>query len=159
MTEQQKDVLKQARDTYGNNNQILVCMEELNELACVLAKFPRYSDETKATKELHESVLSETADVYVILEHVKSIFGLSQEEIDDTIGRKVDRVKRWLTHSDSMQETIDDRTVGENTEPSDCTGCRRADAVDLQTHAEYCDYCLKEQKRTGKAPYNTSIES
>ena len=43
--EQEKKVLEEARNTYGSKNQILVCMEELNELACVLAKYPRYDDE------------------------------------------------------------------------------------------------------------------
>ena len=45
--------LEKARKTYGNKNQIMVCMEELCELACVLAKYPRYEDETKATQGEH----------------------------------------------------------------------------------------------------------
>ena len=47
------EILKRARDTYGNKNQILVCIEELNELACVLAKFPRYNNEEDAVEKLH----------------------------------------------------------------------------------------------------------
>lgn len=37
--EEMSKILKQARDTYGNKNQILVCIEELNELACVWRNF------------------------------------------------------------------------------------------------------------------------
>lgn len=106
--------LSEARKIYGNKNQILVCMEELNELACVLAKYPRYEDEMKATQELHDKVLDEVADVMVILNHVQSIFGLSEEEVNNRILVKIERLKRWLLHSNSMQETIDDRSV--NTE-------------------------------------------
>ena len=54
LTDKVKAPLKKARDTYGNKNQILVCMEELCELSCVLAKYPRYADENKATSELHD---------------------------------------------------------------------------------------------------------
>ena len=58
-----KATLEKARQTYGNKNQIMVCMEELNELSCVLAKFPRYEDEQKATQDLHDKALDEVADV------------------------------------------------------------------------------------------------
>ena len=111
LNDQIKEVLKKARETYGNKNQIMVCMEELCELACVLAKYPRYNDETKATTELHNKVLDELADVMIILDHVQHVMGFSDEEVSDRIKSKVERVKRWLEHSTSMQETIDDRKI------------------------------------------------
>ena len=51
--------LAKARETYGNTPQILVAIEELNELACVLAKFPRYDSEQEAQIELHQKAVDE----------------------------------------------------------------------------------------------------
>lgn len=104
-------VLEKARKTYGSKNQILVCIEELNELACVLAKYPRYESELEAKEKLRDAVLDEVADVVVILEHVKSILELSETEVGDRILKKLIRLDRWLEHSSSMQETVEDRKV------------------------------------------------
>lgn len=113
LTEEIKATLQKARETYGNKNQIMVCMEELCELACVLAKYPRYNSEAKATQELHDKALDEMADVMIILDHVQNILGLTDKEISERIKTKIERVQRWLTHSTSMQETVDDRKIQE----------------------------------------------
>lgn len=141
-------VLSKARETYGNKNQILVCMEELNELACVLAKYPRYEDENKATQELFDKVLDETADVYIILEHVKAIFGFTPQQLEDRKEKKLERVERWLTHSGSMQETIEDRCVTETM----CPTCKN-NKESAHHYEEVCAHCLKAQATEGKAPY------
>lgn len=115
MTQEQANniatTLAKARDVYGNKNQILVAIEELNELACVLAKFPRYDSEYEAQVDLHQKAVDEVADVEIILHHVKAIFSLNQEEIDVRKVAKVERVQRWLDNSTSMQRTVEDRTV------------------------------------------------
>lgn len=115
MTQEQANniatTLAKARDVYGNKNQILVAIEELNELACVLAKFPRYDSEYEAQTDLHQKAVDEVADVEIILHHVKAIFNLNQEEIDVRKVAKVERVQRWLDNSTSMQRTVEDRTV------------------------------------------------
>lgn len=110
----ESDTLCKARKSYGNKNQIMVCIEELNELACVLAKYPRYEDETKARCELHDKALDELADVYIILEHAKQILSIPDEEIMHRAKRKLERLKSWLNKSDSMQETIDNREIPES---------------------------------------------
>ena len=115
LSEDIRAVLEKARKTYGNKNQIMVCMEELCELACVLAKYPRYDSESKATEELHDKVLDEMADVFIILDHVQNILGFTDEEISARIKTKIERVQRWLLHSSNMQETVDDRRLQENT--------------------------------------------
>lgn len=107
-------VLDKAREVYGNNNQIMVCIEELNELACVLAKFPRYDSEQMAREDLHQKALDEVADVEIILNHVKAIMNISQTELELRKLAKVARVERWLNSSSSMQQTIEDRTVETN---------------------------------------------
>lgn len=103
--------LIRARRNYGSVNQILVAIEELNELACVLAKYPRYDSKEKALEELHTKVVDEFADVLIILNHVQAIFELEDDEIESRMISKLDRVKRWLDSSESFQHTTEDREV------------------------------------------------
>ena len=141
-------VLSQARKTYGNKNQILVCMEELNELACALAKYPRYDDEHQATTELYDKVLDEVADVTIILRHVMEIFKITDEALDSRIVLKISRLLRWLVHSDSMQETVNDREIKiESPEDSDqpkspCQGCVHYHIDTHTTYEEYAENCM-----------------
>lgn len=118
MTQEQANniatTLAKARETYGNTTQILVAIEELNELACVLAKFPRYDSEYEARLDLHQKAVDEVADVEIILHHVKAIFNLNQEEIDARKIAKTERLQRWLDNSPSMQRTVEDRTINMN---------------------------------------------
>ena len=120
-----KDVLAKIRETYGSTTQILVSNEELCELAAVCAKFPRYTDPEKARTELHSAAVDEVADVMIILDHILNIFGLSEEEIRDRISGKIGRITRWLSTSDSQEQTTVDREV---VEPQDskapCGICR-----------------------------------
>ena len=112
-TEAELETLQQMREKFGENNQILVCIEELNELAAVLAKYPRYDDATQAVNDLRSKVLDEVADVNIILEHVYSIFGFTFNDVVDRIMKKMTRVSRWVENGDTMQTTIDDRNVEE----------------------------------------------
>lgn len=156
-----KALLKKARETYGDKNQILVSMEELNELACVLAKYPRYDDPNKATAELHDRVLDEVADVMVVLDHITSIFSLTDTEIHRRMLKKLDRLQRWLDHSESMQETVDDRKVEEEAIDLDtyCITCvHRKEDPDTR-HNGSCSLCYQAQATEGRAPFYQSEES
>lgn len=144
-------ILSKARRTYGNKNQILVCMEELNELACVLAKYPRYEDENEAVKTLYEKALDEVADVCTILEHVKAIFNISEEKLWERRCAKAARLKRWLEHSSSMVETTRDRVVVQ------CKGCVYLNDRSMETYNDKCVHCLKAQATEGIAPYKQTI--
>ena len=104
-------ILERARATYGNKNQIMVCIEELNELACVLAKYPRYEDEKKAALTLYDKVLDEVADVEIILEHVKAIFEIDPTGLKLRKVSKLERLNRWLSKSNGMEQTTVDRSV------------------------------------------------
>ena len=150
LTEEQQKLLQKARDTYGNKNQILVCMEELNELSCVLAKYPRYENSDEAISELQEKILDEVADVYIILEHVKAISELSKEMIEFRIDKKLDRVNRWLNHSESIEETVRDREVTRNM----CIGCIFEGKVTEELN-EHCHNCKIAQQYEGCAPKYT----
>lgn len=143
------EILRKARETYGNRNQLMVSIEELNELACVLAKYPRYEDDTKATKELYDKALDEVADVYTILEHVKAIFNISEEALWRRRIAKTLRVNQWIQHSNSMTETVKDRAVQGET----CENCQIGLHITPQLYDEKCVNCLKAQATEGKAPY------
>lgn len=146
--EEQRKVLEEARGTYGNKNQILVCIEELNELACVLAKYPRYDNEEEAREKLLDAVLDEVADVHIILDHVQTIFGLSKELIDARIEKKIKRLKRWLMTSNSMQQTLVDRTVGE----VECKNCQHWENPDYSM----CHTCMSTEGTEGIKPFYSS---
>lgn len=142
-----------ARKTYGNKNQIMVSMEELCELACVLAKYPRYESEEEATTQLNNKVLDEVADVFIILNHVKSIFNISDEALNDRIDKKLERLSRWLLHSKSMQETIDDRNISEDKKKSQCSGCIKHGHTTEKEYYDCCRPCLEAQATEGIAPF------
>lgn len=103
-------LLSKARETYGDTNQIAVCIEELSELAKVLAKYFRYDKDT-AVEKLRQDALDEVADVYIILEHVKGIFNLRNGEINKRAEAKLDRLRRWLDTSSDFSYTMEDRKV------------------------------------------------
>lgn len=105
--------LRKIRRVFGDTHQITVCIEELNELACVLSKYPRYTDKVEAVNDLHSRVLDEYVDVCIILEHVKAIFGLTDGEISRHYDAKIDRIARWLDKNGTPETTLHDREVKE----------------------------------------------
>lgn len=145
-------VLAKARETYGNKNQILVCIEELNELACVLAKYPRYEDEAEAREKLYDAVVDEVADVVIILEHVTQILDVELDEVSQRIEMKVERLNRWLNKSTSMQQTLEDRevkSVREMREAEDLIACHTCG----QTDRQLCKTCFSAEGAEGIKPY------
>lgn len=139
-------VLEEARAKWGNKNQILVCMEELNELGCVLAKYPRYDDEAQAVEVLKEKALDEISDVYIILEHAKAIFELPDGVIQSHCEEKVARLKRWLDNTDgsSMQQTINDREVPK------CSTCMWEKPKSAYEYSYHCCPCMQAQSTEGR---------
>ena len=89
LTERAQKLLQKARDTYGSKNQIIVSIEECNELSAILAKFARYHNSDTAATTLKPQVLDEVADVYVVLEHVKAIFNITNTEILERAEKKL----------------------------------------------------------------------
>ena len=140
LSEKAKSVLAKARATYGSKNQISVAIEELNELACVLCKFIRYDHEEDAIDALYEKVVDEMADVLVVTDHIKAIFGLADRTIEARAEAKVARVHNWLEKSDSMEQTTVDREVPDPTEKAFC------DSV-AQPNCKNCASCANKDDR------------
>ena len=126
ITNEQRMVLAQARETYGDKAQILVANEELCELAAVCAKYPRYEDKERAKLDLHLKAVDEVSDVLIILDHVVNIFDLKEEEVRERIIGKVCRLENWLKKSSSMEQTTIDREV----------------PIPSETEKDLCDSCI-----------------
>jgi predicted RNase H-related nuclease YkuK (DUF458 family) len=80
---------------FGKKNQILKCIEELNELASILAKsltIPTVPNETS----IRDKVIEEYTDVLITMHYVYHIFQLTDEEIDQTIDRKYQRLEKMM---------------------------------------------------------------
>ena len=102
------------RDTYGDTTQILISVEELCELACVCAKFPRFEDSDIARNKLHKQALDEVADTLIVLDHIVHIFDLTPVELGERVEAKIARLDRWLHTSTSQSQTMMDRKVDEH---------------------------------------------
>lgn len=113
ITPKHRKILQKARDTYGDTTQILVSVEELCELACVCAKFPRFENADLAREKLHDKAIDEVSDTLVILDHIISIFDLTPAEIGSRVDAKVARMERWLNASKSQSQTMIDREVND----------------------------------------------
>lgn len=113
LTDEQMQVLADIREKFGATTQILVSMEELCELACVCAKYPRYDDPTEAREKLYQSAVDEVADVTVVMNHIVNIMNLDMNDVNNRIAAKVNRVARWLKEGNTQDITTKDRTVGD----------------------------------------------
>ena len=115
MTEHEKyKLLATAQETYGYANQITVAVEELCELGQVLCKYPRYDFHDDAVKALKSKVVEETADVFIMLNHIIMIFGIQPDELDNMMDIKLGRLKRWIENDNkSFQHTTEDRSITE----------------------------------------------
>lgn len=82
------EVLQRALDTYGSALQIVVMMEEMSELQKELCKDLR-------GRGSFEHIAEEIADVEIMLEQMKMLFGCT-DDVRDWRRRKVERLKERL---------------------------------------------------------------
>lgn len=113
LTRYKPEVLEKARAVYGERNQISVAAEECCELAAVLSKFCRYDTIDEAVLSTRTKVLDEFADVSIVMEHIREIFGFSDVQIEMAQAHKIDRLERWLDtdSSGSQKLTTVDREI------------------------------------------------
>ena len=105
LTEQQLATLFNVRLKFGDRNQISVSAEECCELAKELLKFTRYNHSATAVVCTKDAVKEEVADVLIVLNHVLSIFRISDEELAEIMRKKINRIDNWLKTSESMEIT------------------------------------------------------
>jgi len=77
--ERRNEILNRAISKYGLMNQMNMCIEEMAELIKALSKVRRPNDDDRAA---HENVIEEMADVQIMIDQMRIIFGdtSSQEE-------------------------------------------------------------------------------
>lgn len=119
----QRELLAKARATYGDLAELSVSAEELNELAIMCNKFCRYKTKESAQEALHDSVLTEVADVLIVLDHIVSIFDLTPVEILEQVNGKIKRLEGWLNKSNDMEQTTIDREIPGQTQIALCPTC------------------------------------
>ena len=83
------DVLVKAIDTYGENKQLDMCIEEMSELIKEICKRKRgFNNKAEITEEI--------ADVYITLEQLKLICRIEQTAVSNEITRKLNRLTERL---------------------------------------------------------------
>lgn len=95
------EVLKLAIDTYGEDEQIRVCQEEMNELGVAFSKYHRCPSE-----ETRRNVQEEIADACVMMQQAKMMFG--EKEVNKITLQKIQRLKERLEDEREV-ETVDGR--------------------------------------------------
>ena len=91
MNNQRNKVLADAVQTWGRDAQSLMMIEEMSELTKAICKFYRTQDDSSAAVAI-EGIREEMADVQIMLDQMKIIFG-SPEEHER---KKLDRLRRRL---------------------------------------------------------------
>ena len=100
MTQEQLRKLDNIVTIYGDNNQVDMCIEECAELQKALLKYRRETHkgfpDTEKVKEAKESIIDELADVTVMVEQMKIIYGYEavEERIGFKINRQMDRLRK-----------------------------------------------------------------
>ncbi|MCI9596650.1 MAG: hypothetical protein HFE75_05000 [Firmicutes bacterium] len=96
-----KEVLRMAIDTYGHDEQIRICQEEMNELGVAFSKYHR-----EPNNRTWRAVQEELADVGIMLRQMAIMF--SEEEINRIASEKIDRLKERL-EDERKVETVEGR--------------------------------------------------
>lgn len=86
-----KEILKKAIEKYGDKNQLLKTIEELNELSRALARF--LIDDNIYN---YSNVAEEIVDVKIMLEQAIVILNLGGETLDSIKQEKINRLKQNL---------------------------------------------------------------
>lgn len=81
-----EELLHKAISTYGTNSQLDMAVEEMSELTKEICK-------RKRGKENRAEILEEIADVKIMLEQLKIIFCISDDDIERMVTSKLDRLR------------------------------------------------------------------
>lgn len=156
LSPEQQKVLAICREKFGEDQQVVVSMGEFAELVTAISKYPRYMDKDKARSDLHDGVVDEVADTLICLDHVIKVFHLNEEELQQRIAAKVERINRWNGNDsyNRMECTIADREVIEPSEepwePSlddpMCQSCAYLRKMKIYRLNPTCAHCGKEHK-------------
>lgn len=89
-----KQVIEDMLNKYGEDSQIDVAIEEMSELIKELVKYKRAKIYESENNPRRQFVLEEMGDVFFMMEYLKHIFNISQEEINRIILEKSERTEK-----------------------------------------------------------------
>lgn len=89
----QINVMIDALEYYGNNPQVDIAIEEMSELIKELLK-------NRRGEENRSMIADEMADVYIMLEQLKFIFGINEIELKVNAEFKIQRLKNRIGGND-----------------------------------------------------------
>lgn len=89
----QINIMIDALEYYGNDPQVDVAIEEMSELIKELLK-------NRRGKENRSMIADEVADVYIMLEQLKFIFGINEIELKVNAEFKIQRLKNRIGGND-----------------------------------------------------------
>lgn len=88
-----RKILRKAIDTYGTEAQMMQCIEEMAELIQAINKYFRANTDEEMAKA-YISVVEEIADVQIMLEQMRIVFG--DKSVDEQITAKLGRLEKRL---------------------------------------------------------------
>lgn len=82
-------VIRLVIDRYGHKHQSVIAIEEMSELTKELSKAIRGIGN-------HDHLVEETADVMICLLQVREMYNIKDDELQDAINRKLERLDERL---------------------------------------------------------------
>ena len=90
LTKRQENILKEAIDHYGYDNQLTILIEEMSELTKEICKIKRGIGDM-------DNLIEEYADVLIMMEQISMMFYLMDDlELEHAINYKIDRLKKRI---------------------------------------------------------------
>lgn len=83
------EILERTIRKHGKIIQTFVAIEEMSELTKELSKDMR-------GQKNHDALLEEVADVYIVLEQIKMMHGISVQELEQMLTKKMERLEERL---------------------------------------------------------------
>lgn len=100
MKHEEKKILQAAIDKWGGDMQVRMALEEMAELSKALLKFGRasdnHADEQQQLIDRYENVLEEIADVQIMLDQMRLLYGGNGVRLAYYRQLKLDRLKNKL---------------------------------------------------------------
>ena len=87
MTKLQTHICLKIAEHYGYKKQEIQAIQELSELTCLLARRP----DQRLNMDFRSEVLQEMADVSIMMEQLRIMLEITEDELDDAICKKLDR--------------------------------------------------------------------
>ncbi|MCL2015355.1 MAG: hypothetical protein FWG68_03800 [Defluviitaleaceae bacterium] len=93
MKQEYTELMQQALKKWGKNSQVMMALEEMSELSKELLKnINRNSDN-------RQEILEEISDVWLLLEQMKIVYDISEQELADSMAGKLGKLRAELENA------------------------------------------------------------